>query len=56
MAAPGRIAWAMASPVRDMRRRMRKTPTGAPASASAMAPTSARRMNSNSAKGAKKIS
>ena len=28
-AAPGRIAWDMASPVRLMRRSIRKTPTGA---------------------------
>ena len=52
-AAPGRIAWAMASPVRLMRRSMRNTPTGAEPSASAVQPTRARRMKPNSTNGAK---
>jgi len=51
-AAPGRIACDMASPIRLMRRSMRKTPTGPAPSASAHVPTRARRMNSKSAKGA----
>ena len=51
-AAPGRIACAMASPVSDMRRSIRNTPIGPAPSASVTEPTSARRMNSNSAKGA----
>src|SRR5262245_5318834 len=54
-AAPGRIACAIASPTRDMRRSIRKTPIGQAPSASASAPASARRMNSNSVKGAIKI-
>src|SRR5829696_5160240 len=52
MAAPGRMAWDMASPVRLIRRSMRNTPIGPPPSAIAAAPTSARRMNSNWANGA----
>src|SRR5439155_725895 len=51
-AAPGRIACAMASPTRLMRRSIRNTPSGPPDSASASTPTSARRMNSNSVNGA----
>ena len=56
IAAPGRIACAMASPTRLMRRSIRNTPTGAAPSASANVPTSARRMNSNSANGAMSVS
>src|SRR3979490_3238250 len=55
-AAPGRMACAMASPTSDMRRSIRNTPTGPAPSASASAPASARRMNSNSVKGAMKRS
>ncbi len=52
IAAPGKIACAMASPIRLMRRSIRNTPIGAAPSDSANAPASARRMNSYSAKGA----
>ena len=52
IAAPGRIACAMASPTRLIRRSIRNTPIGAPPSASAITAASARRMNSNSVKGA----
>ena len=55
IAAPGRMACAMASPIRLMRRSIRKTPTGGAPSASAKLPASARRMNSNSANGAMKM-
>mgnify|MGYP006201418447 CR=1 FL=1 len=51
MAAPGRMAWAMASPVRLMRRSIRNTPTGAALSDSATPPSSAWRMKANSMKG-----
>jgi len=50
-AAPGRMACAMASPTRLIRRSIRNTPIGAPPSASAITAASARRMNSNSVKG-----
>src|SRR5262245_36883863 len=50
-AAPGRIACAIASPIRLMRRSIRNTPTGPAPNASANAPTSARRMNSYSTNG-----
>lgn len=56
MAAPGRMAWDMASPVSDMRRSIRKMPSGRPPSASANTPTKAQRMNSNSTKGATSVS
>src|SRR5262245_13889492 len=52
MAAPGRIACAMASPTRLMRRSIRNTPIGPAPSASAITPASARRMNSKSENGA----
>ncbi len=52
MAAPGRIACAMASPTRLIRRSIRNTPMGPAPNASASTPASARRMNSNSEKGA----
>ena len=52
IAAPGRIACAIASPTRLIRRSIRNTPIGAPPSASAITAASARRMNSNSVKGA----
>src|SRR4051794_21699116 len=52
IAAPGRIACAMASPTRLIRRSIRNTPSGPAPSASAVVPASARRMNSNSKKGA----
>src|SRR5262245_65174866 len=55
IAAPGRMACAMASPTSDIRRSIRNTPIGQAPSASANAPASARRMNSNSVKGAIKI-
>jgi len=45
------IALAMASPTGLIRRNIRNTPIGAPPSASAIMPASARRMNSNSVKG-----
>ena len=51
-AAPGRMACAMASPTRLMRRSIRNTPIGPAPSANASTPASARRMNSNSANGA----
>jgi hypothetical protein len=50
------MACAIASPVSAMRRRMRKTPIGAPDSDSASAPTSARRMKPNSTKGPMSVS
>ena len=50
-AAPGRIAHAIASPVRLMRRSIRKTPTGVAPTETAMHPISARRMKPKSAKG-----
>src|SRR5262245_30078648 len=50
-AAPGRMACAIASPTRLMRRSMRKTPMGPAPSAKASVPASARRMNSNSLNG-----
>jgi hypothetical protein len=52
IAAPGKIACAIASPKRLMRRSIMKTPTGPAPSDSAIDPTSARRMKSNSANGA----
>ena len=52
IAAPGKIACAMASPTRLIRRSIRNTPMGAAPSASAITAASARRMNSNSVKGA----
>ena len=51
IAAPGRIAWLMASPIRLMRRSIRNTPIGGAPSDSARQPTSARRMKANSMKG-----
>ncbi len=51
MAAPGKIAWLMASPIRLMRRSIRNTPMGGAPSDSARQPTSARRMKANSMKG-----
>ena len=56
IAAPGRIACAIASPTRLMRRSIRNTPTGPAPSASASVPTSARRMKANSTKGAMSVS
>ncbi len=46
----------MASPTRLIRRSIRNTPIGPAPSDSAIAPTRARRMNSNSANGAIKVS
>ena len=51
MAAPGRMAWLIASPIRLMRRSMRNTPIGGALTESARQPTSARRMKANSMKG-----
>ena len=56
IAAPGRIACAIASPTRLMRRSIRNTPTGPAPSASASVPTSARRMKANSTKGEMSVS
>ena len=56
IAAPGRMACAMASPIRLMRRSIRKTPIGGAPKASANVPTSARRINSKSANGAIRLS
>ena len=50
-AAPGRIAWAIASPVRLMRRSIRNTPTGVAPTEIAMQPISARRMKPKSGEG-----
>ena len=55
-AAPGRIAHAIASPVKLIRRSIRKTPTGVAPMEMAIQPSKARRMKPNSANGAKKIS
>ena len=52
IAAPSRIACAIASPTRLMRRSIRNTPIGPAPNANASAPTSARRMKANSTKGA----
>ena len=56
IAAPGSTACAIASPTSLMRRSIRNTPIGPAPSASANTPTSARRMNSNSANGAMRMS
>ena len=56
IAAPGRIAWAMASPIRLMRRNSRNTPIGAAPTESTTAPTSARRMKAKSTNGASRRS
>src|SRR3990167_715830 len=52
MAAPGRMPWAMASPIRLRRRRIRNPPSGAAISASTTPPSKPRRMKANSTKGA----
>ena len=52
MATPGSTAWLSASPIRLMRRRVRKTPKGAALKDSDTVATSARRIKANSAKGA----
>src|ERR1044071_8385732 len=51
-AAPGSSAWASASPIRLMRRRIRNTPIEAPPTDSARLATRARRMKPKSANGA----
>ena len=50
-AAPGSSAWARASPIRLMRRRIRNTPIDEPPTASARLATRARRMKPNSTNG-----
>ena len=55
-AAPGSSAWASASPIRLMRRRIRNTPIDEPPMASARLATRARRMKPKSAKGAIRVS
>ena len=51
-AAPGKTAWLRASPMRLMRRSMRRTPIGPDPMLSARQATSARRMKPYSTKGA----
>ena len=53
-AAPGRIPWATASPIRLIRLRIRNTPKGAVLHASTKPPSKARRMNTNSLNGCQK--